>query len=98
MRGAPFVLHAINKTSQIFVCLLSNSESSARRFASIATRYSHLQIPLFHKEAIPMRLPTALDLVSALALAVAAASAVADDQHGRDSDDSHHVHTATPIS
>ena len=41
-----------------------------------------------------MRLPTALGLVSALALAVAAASAVADDRHGRDSDD---VRTATPI-
>jgi phospholipase C len=43
-----------------------------------------------------MRLPTALGLVSALALAVAGASAVADDDHGRDSD-FHHVHTATPI-
>ena len=41
-----------------------------------------------------MRLPTALGLVSALALAVAAASAVADDRHGRDSDD---TRTATPI-
>ncbi|HEX9586616.1 MAG TPA: alkaline phosphatase family protein, partial [Bradyrhizobium sp.] len=41
-----------------------------------------------------MRLPTALGLVSALALAVAAASAVADDRHGRDSDD---ARTATPI-
>jgi phospholipase C len=44
-----------------------------------------------------MRLPTALGLVSALALAVAGASAVADDDHRRDSDDFHHVHTATPI-
>jgi phospholipase C len=44
-----------------------------------------------------MRLPKALGLVSALALAVAAASAVADDQHGRDSRDSHQVRTATPI-
>jgi phospholipase C len=43
-----------------------------------------------------MRLPKALGLVSALALTVAGASAVADDQHGRDSDE-HHVHTATPI-
>ena len=43
-----------------------------------------------------MRLPTALGLVSALALAVAGANAVADDDHGRDSD-FHHVHTATPI-
>jgi phospholipase C len=41
-----------------------------------------------------MRLPTALGFVSALALAVAAASAVADDRHGRDSDD---ARTATPI-
>ncbi len=44
-----------------------------------------------------MRLPTALGLVSALALVVAGASAVADDDHGRDSDDFHHVRTATPI-
>jgi phospholipase C len=44
-----------------------------------------------------MRLPTALGLVSALALAVAGAGAVADDQHGRDSDDFHRVPTATPI-
>jgi phospholipase C len=44
-----------------------------------------------------MRLPTALGLVSTLALAVAGASALADGQHGRDSDVSHHVHTATPI-
>jgi phospholipase C len=44
-----------------------------------------------------MRLPIALGLVSALALAVAGASAVADDDHGRDSDDFHRVHTATPI-
>jgi hypothetical protein len=36
-------------------------------------------------------------LVSALALAIAGTSAVADDQHGRDSDDIHHVRTATPI-
>ena len=43
-----------------------------------------------------MRLPTALGLVSALALAAAGASAVADD-HGRGSDDAHHVRTATPI-
>ena len=43
-----------------------------------------------------MRLPTARGLVSALALAVAGTSAVADDQH-RDSDDVHHVRTATPI-
>ena len=43
-----------------------------------------------------MRLPKALGLVSALALAVAGASAVADDQHGRDLDE-HHVRTATPI-
>jgi phospholipase C len=43
-----------------------------------------------------MRLPTALGLVSALALAVAGASAVADDDHGRDSD-FRHVRTATPI-
>jgi phospholipase C len=43
-----------------------------------------------------MRLPKALGLVSALALAVATASAVADDQPGRDSDE-HRVHTATPI-
>jgi phospholipase C len=41
-----------------------------------------------------MRLPTALGLVSALALAVAAASAVADDRHGHDSND---ARTATPI-
>jgi phospholipase C len=44
-----------------------------------------------------MRLPTALGFVSALALAVATANAVADDQHGRDFDDVHHVRTATPI-
>ena len=44
-----------------------------------------------------MRLPKALGLVSALALAVAGASAVADDQRGRDSDDFHRPHTATPI-
>src|SRR5258708_4708045 len=56
---------------------------------------SHRSITLFQKEAIPMRLPTALGLVSALALAVATANAVADDQHGRGSDD--HVRTATPI-
>jgi len=41
-----------------------------------------------------MRSPTALGLVSALALAVAAASAVADDRHGHDSND---ARTATPI-
>jgi phospholipase C len=40
-----------------------------------------------------MRLPIALGLVSALALVVAGASAVADDDH----DNFHHVHTATPI-
>jgi phospholipase C len=39
-----------------------------------------------------MRLPAALGLVSALALMVAGAGAVAED-----SDDLHHVHTATPI-
>jgi phospholipase C len=44
-----------------------------------------------------MRLPTALGFVSALALAVATANAVADDQHDRDFDDVHHVRTATPI-
>ena len=44
-----------------------------------------------------MRLPTALGLVSALALAIAGAGAVADDGHGRDSDEFHRVHTATPI-
>jgi phospholipase C len=44
-----------------------------------------------------MRLPTALGLVSAPALAVAGASAVADDQRGHDSDYAHHVRTATPI-
>ena len=44
-----------------------------------------------------MRLPTALGLASALALAIAGAGAVADDQHGRDSDDSHRTPTATPI-
>ena len=44
-----------------------------------------------------MRWPTARGLVSALALAIAGTSAVADDQHGRDSDDIHHVRTATPI-
>jgi phospholipase C len=44
-----------------------------------------------------MRLPTALGLVSALALAIAGAGAVADDQHGRDSNDSHRAPTATPI-
>ena len=44
-----------------------------------------------------MRLPTALGLVSALALAVAGAGAVANDDHGRDSDEFHHVRTATPI-
>src|ERR1700694_2676256 len=42
-----------------------------------------------------MRLPTALGLVSALALAIAGAGAVAD--HGRDSDEFHRVQTATPI-
>jgi phospholipase C len=44
-----------------------------------------------------MRLPIALGMVSALTLAIAGASAVADDQRGRDSDDFHHVRTATPI-
>jgi phospholipase C len=44
-----------------------------------------------------MRLPTALSLASALALAVAGAGALAADQHGRDSDDSHRAPTATPI-
>jgi phospholipase C len=44
-----------------------------------------------------MRLPTALGLVSALALMVAGAHAIADDQHGRDSDDIRPVRTATPI-
>jgi phospholipase C len=44
-----------------------------------------------------MRLPSAIGLVSALALAFAGASAVADDQQGRDSDDFHRVRTATPI-
>src|ERR1700737_614910 len=44
-----------------------------------------------------MRLPAALGLVSVLAIAVATASAVADDHHGRDSDDVHHTNTATPI-
>jgi len=44
-----------------------------------------------------MRWPTARGLVSALALAITGTSAVADDQHGRDSDDIHHVRTATPI-
>jgi phospholipase C len=44
-----------------------------------------------------MRLPTTLGMVSALALALAAASAVADDRHGRDFDDFHRVPTATPI-
>ena len=44
-----------------------------------------------------MRLPTALGFVSALALVVATASAVADDRDGRDFDDAHHVRTATPI-
>ena len=43
-----------------------------------------------------MRLPKALGLVSALALAVAGTSVVADDQHDRGFDE-HHVHTATPI-
>jgi len=43
-----------------------------------------------------MRLPTALGLVSAMALAIAGAGALADD-HGRDSDDFHRVPTATPI-
>jgi phospholipase C len=44
-----------------------------------------------------MRLPKALGLVSALALTIAGASAVAQDQRGRDSDDHHSVRTATPI-
>jgi phospholipase C len=44
-----------------------------------------------------MRLPTTLGFVSALALAVATASAVADDRDGRDFDDVHHISTATPI-
>ncbi len=44
-----------------------------------------------------MRLPTALGLVSALALALAGASAVADGDRGRNSDDFHHIRTATPI-
>src|SRR5260370_17042628 len=57
---------------------------------------SFFKFKLYHKEATPMRLPIALGLVSALALAVAGASAVADDDHGGDSD-FHHVHTATPI-
>jgi hypothetical protein len=62
------------------------------------TRHWSPHAPLFfHNEAIPMRWPTARGLVSALALAIAGTSAVADDQHGRDSDDIHHVRTATPI-
>jgi phospholipase C len=36
-------------------------------------------------------------MVSALALMLAGAGAVADDQHGRDGDDFHRVRTATPI-
>ena len=46
-----------------------------------------------------MRLPTAFGMVSALALALAlaGASALADDQHGRDSDDFRRIPTATPI-
>lgn len=44
-----------------------------------------------------MRLPTALGLVSALALAIAGAGAAAEDRHGPDSDDFHRVPTATPI-
>jgi phospholipase C len=45
-----------------------------------------------------MRLPAALGFVSALALMVGGASAVADDRdHDHDRDDSHRVHTATPI-
>src|SRR5882672_9012537 len=44
-----------------------------------------------------MRLPTTLGLVSALALACAGASAIADDRLGRDSDDFHRIPTATPI-
>ena len=43
-----------------------------------------------------MRLPAALGFVSALALAVASAGAVADD-HGRDFDRDHDARTATPI-
>jgi phospholipase C len=45
-----------------------------------------------------MRLPAALGFVSALALVIAAASAVAADDHrGRGSDDFHNSRTATPI-
>src|ERR1700684_2145725 len=47
-----------------------------------------------------MRLPAALGFVSALALMVGGASAVADDHdrdHDHDRDDSRRVHTATPI-
>src|ERR1700704_4297467 len=64
----------------------------------VTGRYTHPSSSFFfHNEAIPMRWPTARGLVSALALAIAGTSAVADDQHGRDSDDIHHVRTATPI-
>jgi phospholipase C len=48
------------------------------------------------KEAISMRLPKTLGLVSALALMLAGASAVADDHDG-DRDDFRRVQTATPI-
>ncbi len=44
-----------------------------------------------------MRLPITLGLVSALALAVGGAVALADDRHDRDSDDFHRIPTATPI-
>ena len=44
-----------------------------------------------------MRLPTTFGMVSALALALAGASALAEDRPGRDSDDFHRIPTATPI-
>ncbi len=44
-----------------------------------------------------MRLPVTLGMVSLLALTLGGVGAVADDRHGRDSDDFRRVHTATPI-
>ena len=44
-----------------------------------------------------MRLPTTIGLVSTLALALAGASAVADNGPGKNDDDSHRNPTATPI-
>jgi phospholipase C len=57
---------------------------------------AHRIFPISNKEAIYMRLPKTLGLVSALALMLAGAGAVAEDHDG-DRDDFRRVQTATPI-